>query len=349
MAEQLNTRPRTSYLGGPDLAAIVGASRYKGPYAIWLQKTQGTEQITNAPMEWGLRLETAVAQKWMDETRHSLEQGGQVFHPDYPFIGGTPDFPCADDPNLLLECKTAAEEQLRKVDDEGQPLWGAAGTDEVPIDYFIQCTVYMGLTGRRRADLAVFFLGARREFRIYNLTFDPVLYDLVIAKGVEFWQTHVVPQVAPPQDPIPSDMVNDFLARKAMAAGAVLEVSPQLLAAAMDLEEVGRNRKALEDREDVLKAQLLGTMAGLGAQKLTGQAYGAKFSLAIQGGGEGQPVIAWQNVAFELAKRLGLPAVPEDLVHDNTRPGKPKSTYLMPYFTAVRNAMKKSAAEPISA
>ena len=57
-------RPRTSYLGGPDLAAIVGGSRYSGPYAVWLRKTQGSVQTTNAPMEWGLRLETAVAQKW---------------------------------------------------------------------------------------------------------------------------------------------------------------------------------------------------------------------------------------------------------------------------------------------
>ena len=344
-------RPRTSYLGGPDLAAIVGASRYKGPYAVYLQKAQGLEQASNAPMEWGLRLERAVAQKWMDETQHSLQQGLQVFHPDFPFIGGTPDFPCADDPNLLLECKTAAEEQLNKVDDEGNALWGPEGTDEVPIDYYTQCQVYMGLTGRRRCDLAVFFLGARREFRIYHLDFDRDLYELVVQKGVEFWNNHVVPQVAPPQDLIPSDMVNHYLASKAQAGGAVVEVTPQLMAAAMDLEEAGRNRKALEDREDELKANLLHAMAGMGAQKLQGTAYGAKFSLAIQGGGEGKPVVAWHAIAFELAKQLGLPAVPEALIADNTAPGKPKNPFLMPYYTAVRNAMKKSgaSADPISA
>jgi hypothetical protein len=86
-------------------------------------------------------------------------------------------------------------------------------------------------------------------------------------------------------------------------------------------------------------------MATLGAQKLQGKAFGAKFSLAIQGGGEGKPVTAWQSIAAELARRLGLPGVPEDLVFDNTKPGTPKSPYLMPYFTAVRNAMKKDAAD----
>lgn len=345
------TRPRTSYLGGPDLAAIVGASRYSGPFNVFLKKTQGIEQAMNPPMEWGQRLEMAVAQKWVDVTGHAVMQPSTTFHPEFPFIGGTADYLCTDDANLGLECKTAAEEQLRKVDEFGEPLWGPDGSDQVPLDYYVQCQDYMGLTGRRRWDLAVLFLGARREFRIYHLEFDLALYEMLVQKGVEFWNNHVLPRVAPPRDLIPSDMVTHYLAQQAQAGGAVVEISPLLQAVAMDLEEVGRLRKNLEEREDALKGQILQAMADQGAQKVQGTAYGAKFSLAIQGGGEGKPVVQWHVIANELAKRLGLPGVPEDLVHDNTKPGTPKNPFLMPYFTAVRNAMKKSAntAEPISA
>jgi putative phage-type endonuclease len=339
------SRPRTSYLGGPDLAAIVGASRYRGPFAVYLAKVQGVETPDSRAMEWGRRLEQAVAQKYVDETGHAHEQGQTIFHPEFPFIGGTPDFLCASDLNLLLEVKTAAEEQLRQVDDNGEPLWGPDGTDEIPLDYLVQVTVYMGLTGRRRADLAVLFLGARREFRTYHLEFDRNLYDLVIAKGVEFWQAHVVPRVPPPQDLIPSDLVNGYLARQAQAGGATLEMPAQMLAVALDLEEIGRARKEAEEREEALKAKLLSAMAAMGAQKVQGQAYGAKFSLAIQGGEEGKPWTNWQVVAFELARRLGLSAPPEDLVFDHTRTAKPKNPFLMPYFTAVRNAIKKAAAQ----
>ena len=339
-------RPRTSYLGGPDLAAIAGASRYAGPYAVYLKKVQGIEEMDKPAMEWGRRLETPVAQKWCDLTGHRLDQGQQVFHPDFPFIGGTPDFPCATDVNLLLECKTAAEEQLRKTDDNGDPLWGPDGTDQVPLDYLVQTNTYMGLMGRRRADLAVLFLGARRDFRVYHLDFDLDLYDLVVAKGVEFWQNHVVPKVPPPQDLVPGNLVQDYLARQAMSGGATLEMPPQMLAVALQLEEVGRARKEYETQEDALKAKILNGMAAMGAQKVQGQAMGAKFSLAIQGGGEGKPVTNWQAVAIELARRLCLPQVPEDLVFDHTRPGNPKSPYLMPYFTALRNAIKKSEAQP---
>lgn len=350
MTDETNAIPRYTYLGGPDLAAIVGASRYQGPYDVYLRKVERTETPDNAPMEWGRRLEGAVAQAYADRTGHTLEQPATLFHPVHAFIGGTPDFLCTDDANLLLECKTAAEEQLRKVDDEGQPLWGPDGTDQVPMDYLVQCQVYMGLTGRRRADLAVFFLGAKREFRIYHLTFDRDLFDIILNRGVSFWHDHVEAQVPPPMDLIPSDMVAWHLARKAQAGGAVLDITPELLAVALDLEEKGRLRKAYEESEEELKGRLLNAMAKLGAQKLQGQAHGAKFSLAIQGGGEGKPVVAWQAIAQELARRAGLPGVPEQLIVDNTRPGKAPSPYLMPYFTAVRTALKKgAAAEPLSA
>ena len=355
------SRQRYTYLGGPDLAAIAGASRYQGPYDVFLRKVEQTETPDNAPMEWGRRLEGAVAQAYADRTGHALavlnpdnagslmlapqEEGKtwSIIHPEFAFIGGTPDFITTDDANLLLECKTAAEEQLRQVDDEGQPLWGPEGTDEVPLDYLVQCQVYMGLTGRRRADLAVFFLGARREFRIYNLKFDRELYDLLIYKGVAFWRNHVEAQVPPPMDLIPSDLVASHFARKAQASGATLDITPEMMAVALDLEEVGRNRKNLEDREDSLKWQILQAMATMGAQKVQGKAFGAKFSLAIQGGGEGKPVTDYRGIALALAKRQGLAGIPEDLEADFTRPGTPKTPYLMPYFTAVRNAMKKDA------
>lgn len=338
-------RPRHTYLGGPDLAAIAGASRYQGPYDVYLRKTGQAETPDNAPMEWGRRLEGAVAQAYSDKTGHTLEQPSTIFHPEFGFIGGTPDYLVTDDAGILLECKTSAEEQLRMVDDKGDPLWGPTGTDEVPLDYYVQCQAYMGLTGRRRCDLAVFFLGARREFRIYTLEFDRELFGLVLEKGVSFWRDHVEARVPPPMDLIPSDLVTSHLARRALDAGSSVDIPADLLPVAMELEAVGRSRGELDGREDQLKARILKEMAALGAQKLQGKMGGAKFSLAIQGGGDGKPVTDWRGIAFQLAKMAGLPGIPHEMEIDYTKPGKPKSPYLMPYFTAVRNAAKKDAPE----
>jgi putative phage-type endonuclease len=342
-------RPRTSYLGGPDLAAISGFSPYETPYDVYLRKVDKSEKLDNKAMEWGRRLEDVVGQAYSDKTRHTLQHSETIFHPEFNFIGGTPDFLLGSDPNRILEIKTASEDQLRQVDDEGMPTWGEEGSDFVPPHYFAQCQVYMGLTGRRMADLAVFFLGGRREFRIYPIAFDLDLYNILVYAGVEFWNTHVLPRVPPPMDLLPSDQVLDYLGRQGQKGGKAVPVGPALLAICSDLEEVSRTIKAYEDHKDAIKARILAEMAGLHAQKIQGQLYGANFSLAILGGDEGKPVTAWQTVALELARKAGFSSIPEELIHDHTRPGKGKSSYLMPYFTAVRNAMKKNAAEPLSA
>lgn len=337
-------RPRYTYLGGPDLAAIVGASPYEGPYDVWLRKTERLETPDNAPMEWGRRLEGAVAQAYADRTSHGLEQGITLFHPEHPFIGGTPDFLATDDATLLLECKTAAEEQIHKADANGTPLWGEEGTDEVPLNYYVQVQHYLGLTGKTQADLAVFFLGPRRIFRIYHITFDPDLYALMLTRAVAFWHEHVETRVAPAIDLIPSDLVIDHLARRAQAGGAEMAIPADLAALALDLEDVSARKKELEEQEDTLKGKLTASMAGLGASKLKGEAFGANYSLTICGGGAGTPKTDYYKVALALAKKAGLESLPADLVAAHTKTGEPRKASLRPYFTGLRKARAAAAA-----
>lgn len=339
-------RARHTYLGGPDLAAIVGASRYAGPYDVFLRKTQALEIPDNAAMEWGRRLEGTVAQAYADRTGNGLAQGATLFHPDHDFLGGTPDFLVGNDPNLGLECKTSTEEALRLVDEAGEPLWGPEGTDQVPMDYFVQCQWYMGLTGRRRWDLAVFFMGPRREFRVYPLAFDRDLFDMLVERAVAFWHENVLPQVPPAIDLMPSDLVKAHLLGKAQAAGRSVDAPPALHALCMDWEDLSRRRLELEEAEKEIKGRLMEAMAPLGAQKLQGQAEGAKWSVAVQGGGVGEPVTDYRGIALHYAKQLGLPGIAPEVEADFTRPGKAKTPYLMPYFTAVRNARKKASAQP---
>lgn len=335
---------RHEYLGGHDIAAIIGASRYAGPYDVYLRKVERTEIPDNSAMEWGRRLEGSVAQAYADRTGHQLTQPGTILHPTYPFIGGTADFLITDDPNRLLECKTSTEEALRETDEDGEPLWGPEGSDLIPVDYNVQTQMYMGLTGRRKADLAAFFLGRRREFRIYHIDFDRELFDHLIQHGVAFWRDHIEAKRPPQIDPSPSRLVRSHLLTRAQAGGKALPIPADLAALALDLEVAQARRADAEDLEESIKARMIEAMAGLGAQKLQGEADGAKYSLAILGGGEGKPVTEYRAIALELAGRLGLPAIPPELEADFTRSGNPKKPYLMPYFTAVRNARKKAAA-----
>ena len=347
----MSDRPRSSYLGGTDASAIVGANPYQTPFEVYISKV--TEQITplNPAMEWGTRLESVIAQKYSDVTKHTLAQPQTLFHSAHSFIGGTPDYLIQDDPNLLLEVKTASESQLDLLDGEGVPIWGFEGSDIVPLQYLVQCQWYMGLTGRRRADLAVFFLGASRDFRIYSIKFDPELYSGLLRKAVEFWNNFIIPRKEPEITNGNSSLVTEYLSKKALAGGKVLDLnqnndSQELLDYSIVLEKISARRKECETYEDDYKQAILTLMAEAGAQKIKGSIDGASFTLAIQGGGEGKEIIDWQSVAMTLAKNTGLLSIPDELIEANTIRCKPKNHYLRAYFDGVRKARALSIQQP---
>lgn len=339
----ITPKPRREYIGSTDIAKLVGASpsTYGGPYAVYLAKVEGAEIADNPAMWAGRHLEASVATMYAERTGHTLDQPlGPALHPSFPYLGGTADRLVVDDPTLLLEAKTAGEDQLREVDADGNPLWGpegSSGPDSVPLHYFIQCQWLMGLTGRRRCDLAAFFLGRARTFRIYRLDFDPALFESLVAAGVAFWRGHVECGVPPAMDLVPTDEVRASLLNQALREKNVLQASPEAAAVALDLYRASRQRKALEQVEETLKAHLAQSMATSGAQKLEGKAAGAKWSISVMGGGTSTKV---QHEALErdlvnelLARGMAREEVEAlQAAHTITFP---KTPYLRGYWTAL--------------
>jgi putative phage-type endonuclease len=327
------------------MAAIARLSPYDSPKDIWLQKTgQAKPKEVTRAMKVGLALEPVVKNEYAEATGHVLEQATTIFHKDHNFIGGTPDFLCLDDPNLLLECKTASVHALAMRDENGVPLWGDEGTEMVPVQYYVQCQTYMGLTGRRRADLAVMFKNDDSDIRIYRMAFNPEVFNMLLAKAVQFWDRYVIPRVEPPTD-FMTPQVSEYLCRKAMGGGIELNANndPALLRMAFGLEQYGNIRKDMEAHEAEAKAAILEQMAVLGATKVKGTLPdGPSFTLAIQGGGEGKDVTDWSSVAYQLALRQGLNAVPTDIIMAHTIKGKPKAPYLRAYFGARKKVTPES-------
>jgi len=335
---------RWEYIGSTDAPAIIGTSRYKTPFDVYLAKAEKMTTPMNAAMDWGLRLEAAVAGKCADELGHALAQGKLVTHHVYSFLGGSPDYLSVTDLSLLIECKTSSEQALSQTDENGFPLWGEVGTDEVPADYWVQCQYLMGLTGRTRACLPVLFLGPQRQFRMYWIDFDGEFFEMLVQKCVEFHQKHIAPQVPPPMDAAPSYLAMVWMARKAQEGGAEAECDAETLDLAMQMEEIGRKRQTIEAQEDELKAKILKFMSENGIQKLRGRAYDAAFSIGIQGGGEGKSFTLWQNVAESLAKQAGMEKIPDDLISTHSQTGNPTKPHIRGFFNAVRTKLKQAQA-----
>ena len=78
---------RHEYIGGSDIAAIMGLSRWKTPLKLWLEKTQKTpapDLSDNEAVELGTELEDFVAKKFSRLTGKAVRRSPKMYqHPQY--------------------------------------------------------------------------------------------------------------------------------------------------------------------------------------------------------------------------------------------------------------------------
>ena len=202
---------RTKYIGGSDIGAILGLSRYRTALQVWMEKTgKDTKKSDSLPMRFGSFAEEFVASEYSRATGFELIHDESIYvHPNYSFMSAHIDrfvrrnalpsskSEChhhrdntnASTPfNRILECKTANPFATGE--------WGEAGTDQIPMSYLCQCIWYMAITEIGRADLAV--LNGNHDFRIYEITKDVELENLVIQKAEHFWHQYILKDIPPP-------------------------------------------------------------------------------------------------------------------------------------------------------
>ncbi|MFK4801729.1 YqaJ viral recombinase family protein [Streptomyces sp. MPA0124] len=157
-----------------EIAAVVGLSPWMSRFTLWHKKAglrAAPFEMTPA-IEWGNRLEDAVAAKWQDEhpgliaapagTWKHRERQWQRATPDrliYPQPAG--EFDLTSQAAGLLEVKTSP------MGDE----WGPDGAEDgVPIWYRCQVMWQMDVLGVRRTDFAVLISG--HDYREYVVEYD---------------------------------------------------------------------------------------------------------------------------------------------------------------------------------
>lgn len=258
------TRDRTQYLGGSDIGAILGFSKYRTALGVWLEKTgREVNSVDNLPMRFGSFAEEFVACEYAAQTGFQLvhsEEG--LAHTKYPFMVGHIDrfvFESSGDANgelfhsdgscaasHLLECKTASP--------FNQSDWGELGTDEVPIGYLVQCLWYLAITNLERCDVAVLF--GNSDFRIYEVYRDKELEDLIIAKAVSFWNDYVLLNTPPPAQ-CEADYQQLF---KKEISGKVVEADSHVCELSSKLQLLNSEIKSRELQISQIKKTIMGQM-----------------------------------------------------------------------------------------
>lgn len=156
---------RKQGIGGSDVAAILGLSKYKGAFALWAEKSGLMEEpdISGKPaVEWGNILEPVVGDHYraLHPDREVRRVNAVCRSLSRPWAQASLDYEVKDQKLGwgVLEIKTVG---LRSAGD-----WD----DGVPVYYQTQVMHYLSVTKRPFADVAVLVGG--QEYREYRLMRD---------------------------------------------------------------------------------------------------------------------------------------------------------------------------------
>lgn len=168
-------RFRKTGIGGSDMAAIMGLSKWKSPLDIWLEKT--TDEVNEEEsrfMYWGNKLEALVAEEFSIRTGYSVRNNNYTLQSiEYPFLLANIDRDIVGI-DAGLECKTA--NAFKRDEWEG---------DQVPDAYYIQCQHYMAVTGYSSWWIACLCGG--NEFFYKEIPRNEDVITAIIDTAREFW------------------------------------------------------------------------------------------------------------------------------------------------------------------
>lgn len=180
---------RQSGIGGSDVGAICGLSKWKTPFAVYMDKIgKGQEVVENEAMEMGIELEDTVARLFTKRTgKQVVEYPYMLQSVQHPFMFANVDRLVLDENGAVvagLECKTALS------------IGGGSGWEDngVPDSYMLQCLHYMAVTGLKTWYIAAITTGPHFIWR--EITWDDDLISMVVEKEAAFWSR--VEQQDPP-------------------------------------------------------------------------------------------------------------------------------------------------------
>lgn len=184
---------RQGGVGGSEIAALIGASEYMTPFDVFRAKRGTPIELDGIPeIEWGHRLEDAVAKKAADELGMVARTGGGLWrHRDHEFALVTPDRLATRKlswkAEALIECKTAGSDED----------WSDG---HAPLGYLAQTQWQLGIMGLRKGWLACLVLGASRDFYLVEVDFDQEWFDEMLEAARQFWYRSVIPWEPPMYD-----------------------------------------------------------------------------------------------------------------------------------------------------
>lgn len=179
-------------IGGSDIAAICGISKWRTPMHVYLEKLgESPDQVKNEAAEWGTRLEPLIADKFAQEHPEwaIIEKKVIYCHPEHEWALANLDrmIICPKRGRGILEIKTASE-YLRHEWDNGN----------IPDYYYVQLQWYLYIMNLDFGYFATLIGGNKyREYEVYR---DDELIAQIARLAEDFWVHYVLARHCPPVD-----------------------------------------------------------------------------------------------------------------------------------------------------
>lgn len=205
---------RQSGIGGSEIGAIAGLSKYESVYSIWARKVHDISSFSgNAATDLGHLLELPVAQAYAKDHNAAIVEWKVIFRSkqhsflsanvDFFIVEPSDQFPAGvvtdwqhlEEPaniHSILECKTGA------LASPGSPHEWFKDGGSVPDGYACQGLWYLAATGLDTVEFACLLGGYGMQYRTMHRDDSTIGHLLQI--GESFWETYVLPGTPPPLD-----------------------------------------------------------------------------------------------------------------------------------------------------
>ena len=260
---------RHSGIGASEIASVLGESPFASPIELYANKIGKYERDLSEveAVYWGNKLEAAILEAYSERTGRSTRKAGQLLQStEHPWalctLDGETWQPEAANDSWPLEIKNASAYKSEE--------W----VDGPPRHYYLQCQQQMLVTGAPKGTIAALIGGQRMVWA--DLPRDESTIRKIIYHGSRFWERIQARDV-----PAPDGTEG---ARRALGAlypdGCGIVVLPRdAMDAADELEELKRQRKAAEDRIELIENTI---RAALGDCETGVMPDGRSFSWKLQ-------------------------------------------------------------------
>lgn len=254
-------KQRTRGIGGSDTAAILGTSKYRSAYTVYMEKigkVKPADLSDKQAVQWGNILEPIVGEEY--KRRHPEREVRRVNAVlrsiERPWAQASLDYEVKDE-NLgwgVLEIKTAG---LMRASD-----WESG----IPDYYVTQIAHYLSITKREFADVAVLIGG--QDYREYRYMRD-IPYEQKLTRAVDdFYHNSIVGGEVPP------------ITDKASDTFTVLNANEPHTNEVVDYtDDLTPFKALLQAREEKDRAEQAYKQAGNEIRKIIGDAKGVKTAL----------------------------------------------------------------------